>query len=190
MDGYHYLHGCAVRQEQELPALKLPPGETMSGFSPMSVLLGKPQLIWGAQGTAQGSHRKAPDTVVQRFKQPPPLPCTAGGTPGPGHRSSLLAFLTHLGTSFPTPPFCELSKAMENSAKGKVFTLSCCSRWALPGWPWGGSSFPCHSTAHGCFSMLQYTDWATGNYIAFISICSVMVLNSQLSKQEPASHPR
>lgn len=49
MDGYHYLHGCAVRQEQELaaliPQLKLPLGETECESGPMSVLLEKPRLI-------------------------------------------------------------------------------------------------------------------------------------------------
>lgn len=87
-----------------------------------------------------------------------------------------------LAPSFPHLLAVNQAKPWRIVLRGRFSPCPAIPRWAQAGCPWGGSSFPCHSTAHDCFSMLQYSDWATGNYTAFISICSVMVLHSAVYK--------
>lgn len=72
----------------------------------------------------------------------------------------LLVFLTLLGTSFQTPACCQRGKNVENCTKGEVQFLPCPAipRRVRADWPQGGSTLPCHSAAHYCFSVLQYTD--------------------------------
>jgi len=144
-----------------------PASETAAGFEEHKGLLHR------------GRTGKHPTPWCKSPKQPPRA---ARGMAASDHGSigDLLVFLTLLGTSFPMPACYQPSKTMENSTKGQILFLHCPAvpRRVWAGWPRGGRTLPCHSAAHYCFSMSQYTDWVIGNYIAFIFISTITVLRS------------
>lgn len=64
----------------------------------------------------------------------------------------------HLLPPFPYLLAVSRAKPWRIVLRGWFLPCPAVPRWAQAGWPWGGSSFPWHSTARDCFSMLQYTD--------------------------------